>query len=146
MEQNLNCPWPGPKPYDLYEGGAFFGRNNEIVNINRRILSQRLTVLTADSGVGKSSLLRAGLVYGLLRARSKNQDVKPVLLIHKWSGAKDQPIEDIFREGLIKAIDYYKELLEKEDKLIVEDKERFLEQAKHDYQLLSSAHREETFR
>lgn len=57
-----------PRPYkflDYYtenDRGLFFGREEEIENICSRILSRRSFLLYGRSGVGKSSILRAGLI------------------------------------------------------------------------------------
>ena len=56
------------RPYkflDYYtedDQGLFFGREEEIENICSRILSRRSFLLYGRSGVGKSSILRAGLI------------------------------------------------------------------------------------
>jgi hypothetical protein len=56
------CPFPGPASYD-YEGrGSFFGREQETVALASMLLGRQLTVLTAGSGDGKTSLLHAGVI------------------------------------------------------------------------------------
>jgi len=136
MNEKFSCPWPGPRPYEVQDGYVFFGREDEIIAINRMILNNPVTILSADSGVGKTSLLQAGLVYGLLEKRSKGKDVKPILLLHKWSGAIVLPIETIFSDALKAAIEYYDLLAKKAGSPNVPE---FLhQQAKRDYELLSS--------
>jgi hypothetical protein len=61
------CPFPGPASYDYDGNGLFFGRDEEISTLTSMILSSRLTVLTAGSGDGKTSLIHAGLAPLLLR-------------------------------------------------------------------------------
>ena len=57
-----------PRPYkflDYYtenDQGLFFGREEEIENICSRILARRSFLLYGRSGVGKSSILRAGVI------------------------------------------------------------------------------------
>src|SRR5262249_37779521 len=48
--------------YTQQDAGLFFGRDQEIELINSQILSRRTFILHGRSGVGKSSLLRAGLM------------------------------------------------------------------------------------
>ncbi len=48
--------------YTENDQGLFFGREEEIENICSRILSRRSFLLYGRSGVGKSSILRAGLI------------------------------------------------------------------------------------
>jgi hypothetical protein len=61
------CPFPGISSYDLDQRYAFKGREQESIELARVILSQRLTVLTAGSGDGKTSLIHAGLAPLLMR-------------------------------------------------------------------------------
>lgn len=62
-------PEPGPPPpfrdlapFTERDRGRLFGREDDIVRITRRIAASSVVVLTAPSGTGKTSLLRAGLV------------------------------------------------------------------------------------
>lgn len=57
-EQN---PWPGLATYDEGASDFFFGREDEIEELLRLIKLSPLTVLYGKSGLGKSSLLQAGL-------------------------------------------------------------------------------------
>lgn len=55
-------PWLGLKPFTEETQAYFFGRTTEIRDIFLRVREQPLTVLYATSGLGKTSLLRAGLL------------------------------------------------------------------------------------
>ena len=61
-------PWPGLGSYDESARLYFNGRGEEITELARRVLDEPLTVLFGRSGLGKSSLLRAGL-FPLLREK-----------------------------------------------------------------------------
>lgn len=101
-------PFIGPRPYRIEEGVVFFGRENEIADIRRRILRERVTILSAESGAGKTSLLRAGLVYALAQDRRRqgsNASVPPVLLLGEWGGSRKLGLEELFQNGLQRAID-----------------------------------------
>lgn len=60
-------PWPGLAAYDEHASDFFFGRQEEAAELVRMIRLAPLTVLYGKSGLGKTSLLQAGL-YPLLRA------------------------------------------------------------------------------
>jgi len=55
-------PWLGLLPYREEHREFFFGRDREVEEILARIRSNRLTILYGQSGLGKSSLLAAGVV------------------------------------------------------------------------------------
>src|SRR6476646_2267276 len=57
-----DCPYVGLVPFDEKEAAFFFGRDREIEMIVANITAARLTLLFAPSGVGKSSVLRAGVL------------------------------------------------------------------------------------
>jgi hypothetical protein len=54
-------PWPGLASYDEAAWPYFNGRSAEIEELTRRIVDEPLTVLFGRSGLGKSSLLKAGV-------------------------------------------------------------------------------------
>src|SRR5690349_7670749 len=64
------APYVGLSPYKEDDAGRFFGRDTERDLVIANLLTSRLTVLYGPSGVGKSSLLRAGV---LPRLRSGDQ-------------------------------------------------------------------------
>jgi hypothetical protein len=55
------CPFPGTQPFDSGRAKYFCGRQAEIRNISDHLLTEAVTVLFGPSGVGKSSLIAAGL-------------------------------------------------------------------------------------
>jgi WD40 repeat protein len=57
-EQN---PWPGLSPFEESAHAFFNGRRKEIAELRRLVLGAPLTVVFGVSGLGKTSLLRAGL-------------------------------------------------------------------------------------
>src|SRR5664279_4925648 len=62
-EQN---PWPGLGSFDEGAERFFNGRRNESAELRRLVLNAPLTVLFGASGLGKTSLIQAGL-FPLLR-------------------------------------------------------------------------------
>jgi tetratricopeptide (TPR) repeat protein len=65
--EDQDRPWVGLRPYGTNDESKFFGRGTESRSLARLWQSHRLTLLIGDSGVGKTSLLHAGVVP-LLRA------------------------------------------------------------------------------
>ena len=67
---------PGPAPYDVSRASLYFGRAPQVAELTRRALRhkvrRRIVPVTGDSGAGKSSLLRSGLMqHALASARSR---------------------------------------------------------------------------
>lgn len=54
-------PYKGLQAYTEDDAAIFFGRGQESMQLANRVLANRLTILYGESGVGKSSLLQAGL-------------------------------------------------------------------------------------
>jgi WD40 repeat protein len=59
------CPYKGLMPYDEDDAAFFFGREAERDVIVANLMAARLTLLYGPSGVGKSSILRAGVARHL---------------------------------------------------------------------------------
>ncbi|HEY7556365.1 MAG TPA: hypothetical protein VIH18_16305 [Candidatus Binatia bacterium] len=59
-------PWPGLRSYDEEEQDFFYGRSGETLELFRLVRRDVLTVFFGISGIGKSSLLKAGL-FPMLR-------------------------------------------------------------------------------
>lgn len=64
MERKRKNPWQGLKSYS--EGKVLYGRDKEIVELSQKILYNTQTIIYGRSGIGKSSLLKAG-VFPVLR-------------------------------------------------------------------------------
>ena len=67
-------PYRGLLPYEAPDCDLFFGREAESADLLQRITNNPspLVALIGRSGVGKSSLLRAGLIGGLLYPRYRD--------------------------------------------------------------------------
>ncbi len=55
-------PYRGLRPFEASHRGVFFGRGLEVGAIVERLRTEAVVVVAGDSGVGKSSLCRAGVV------------------------------------------------------------------------------------
>ena len=61
MEKQVNAnPWKGLQSYQ--ENDVIFGRDDEIKSLYNRILFDIQTVVYGKSGIGKSSIINAGIV------------------------------------------------------------------------------------
>ncbi len=64
MKQALENPWLGLRSYP--EGITLYGRNNEILELSQKIIYNTQTIVYGRSGIGKSSLIKAG-IFPILR-------------------------------------------------------------------------------
>ena len=103
VTEALRSPYKGLSAFDESELDAllFFGRESETEIVAANALASRLTVLYGPSGVGKSSLLRAGVVRAL-RALSETEDLA-VAYLSSWSGDPVAAIEEAARGALADA-------------------------------------------
>jgi hypothetical protein len=89
---DVENPWPGLAAYDEASSFFFRGRNREAQELLRLIRLASLTLLYSKSGLGKSSLLQAGL-FPLLR----EQHYLPVYLRVDFSNEATDPLEQVAR-------------------------------------------------
>lgn len=64
----IECPYPGLAPFTEEDARFFFGREGETGQVLEQVAGSRLTLLYGESGVGKTSLLRAGVLPRLQEA------------------------------------------------------------------------------
>ncbi len=89
---NLPRRYPGLKPFERSQQAVFHGRQDDVQRLSNLMLRERLVVLFAKSGIGKTSLLQAGVAPELER-----QDYVPILLRTERS---DRPILDSLAASL----------------------------------------------
>ncbi|MEC4678632.1 MAG: hypothetical protein VST69_07770, partial [Nitrospirota bacterium] len=65
-----DTPYPGLSPFQEQDQAYFFGRDQETQEVIASLLTARLTFLFGNCGVGKTSLLNAGVV-ALLRKKTR---------------------------------------------------------------------------
>jgi WD40 repeat protein len=94
-------PFLGLRPFSKEDTDWFFGRERETKTIVANMRAARLTVLHAPSGVGKSSVLNAGVVHRLtaLAARQATEGNSPRYIPVVFGSWADEPTT-----GLIGAI------------------------------------------
>lgn len=86
------CPYKGLDPYEEKDRAYFFGRERDQKTIISNLFAMPLTILYGASGVGKSSVLMAGVVPYL-----KESSRLPVVVFRNWQG-------DTFTESLKSAV------------------------------------------
>ena len=93
---NVDNPWPGLAAYDEASSGFFYGRRDEAAELLRLVRLAPLTVVYGKSGLGKTSLLQAGL-FPLLRAAH----YLPVHVRLDFSeSVKEPPLQQVMRRLL----------------------------------------------
>ena len=98
-------PYKGLAAFDDSELDAlfFFGRDPEREIITANLMGSRLTLVYGPSGVGKSSVLRAGVAH-----RLRQEQETAVLVFSTWTG---DPVA-----GLIEAAGQAKQRLRAQDR------------------------------
>ena len=90
-------PWIGLASYTEETRGYFHGRDEEAAELARRVQRKPLTVLFGQSGLGKTSLLRAGLV-----PRLRGEGFCPVYVRIDYAPESPPPAEQI-KQAIFKA-------------------------------------------
>jgi tetratricopeptide (TPR) repeat protein len=90
-------PWLGLSSYTEETRAFFHGRDEEAAELARRVQRKLLTVLFGQSGLGKTSLLRAGLV-----PRLRGEGFCPVYVRIDYSADSPSPAEQI-KQAIFKA-------------------------------------------
>lgn len=89
-----DCPYQGLMPYLEEHADFFFGREKWSAIITDNLMVSRLTLLYGTSGVGKTSVLRAGVAHHLRQLAQKNlkesgQSELAVVVFNAW---RDEPV------------------------------------------------------
>jgi formylglycine-generating enzyme required for sulfatase activity len=89
--------YPGVTPFSTGQANIFFGRRQDTDELYRLIRREPLVVLYGKSGLGKSSLLNAGIVPRCLA----DQTHSPVVVrFGAWMEGKEETLPDIARAAL----------------------------------------------
>jgi WD40 repeat protein len=96
-------PFVGLRPFTSSEANLFFGRDYDIRVIVANLQAARLTLLYGPSGVGKSSILVAGVAEELRRRARRNlsRRGRPELAVTVFSSWRDTPVA-----GLASAVEH----------------------------------------
>ena len=80
MAAPASSPWVGLQPYDEEHRAFFHGRERDERVVAANLRARRLTLLYGSAGIGKSSLLLAGVVPTV-------REKQAVLLFRDWQGS-----------------------------------------------------------
>ncbi len=90
-------PYKGLTPFEDSDLDAdfFFGRERECELIEANLMASRLTVLYGETGVGKTSVLRAGVAHRLrVQARANLEERgEPGFAVVVFDGWRDDPVQ-----------------------------------------------------
>src|SRR5881628_3437733 len=88
-----SSPYKGLAPYAVEDAPFFFGRQQESEIIAANLLASRLTLLYGPSGVGKSSVLAAGVVSHLRRLAQRDAERRgnPEFVVFTFNSWRDDP-------------------------------------------------------
>jgi len=89
----VNAPYKGLRPYEESDEDIFFGRNGDTRILTDKVLTRKLTLLFAASGIGKSSLLQAALLPTLKRAALPAHDALDVVSCNDWVNNPDSTLK-----------------------------------------------------
>ena len=93
-------PYVGPRPFQRKDAPRFFGREREVRDVVSLVIAQRVVLLYAASGAGKSSLLNAGVLPTL--EDEKGVDVLPVARVRADDPGRG---ENVFVSALVSSLD-----------------------------------------
>ncbi len=95
-----DTPYKGLEPYFESDAPFFFGRESEWKIIADNLMATRLTLLYGVSGVGKSSLLRAGVAYNLMLEAKNNLDEHgtPEFAVVVFNSWQDDPLAGLIEQ------------------------------------------------
>jgi WD40 repeat protein len=98
MQLDSDNPWPGLESFEEDAHDFFFGRDHEIKLLRDHVLDSPVTVLYGRSGLGKTSLLQAGL-FPLLR----EHNFLPIYIrfeLKPGAAALTQQLHDAVRDSI----------------------------------------------
>lgn len=100
-----DAPYRGLEPFLEGDGTFFFGRDRECDIAVANLLGTKLTLLYGASGVGKSSLVRAGVAHRLRLQAHENLAIEPVpeIAVIVFSHWTDDPVGAL-RERIAAAV------------------------------------------
>ena len=95
-----DCPYQGMMPYLEEHADFFFGREKWSAIITDNLMVSRLTLLYGTSGVGKTSVLRAGVARHLRQLAQKNlkESGQPEFAVVVFNAWRDEPVAGLLQK------------------------------------------------
>ncbi|HQZ81142.1 MAG TPA: hypothetical protein PK681_11040 [Steroidobacteraceae bacterium] len=95
-------PYPGLRPFEASETHLFFGREEQVDALLARLHRSRLVAVVGESGAGKSSLVRAGLLPALEAGFLANAGVDwRILLMRPGAAPLEALAEALLAPGVL---------------------------------------------
>ena len=103
-------PYKGLMPYSEEDAPFFFGRDAEREIIIANLMTSRLTLFYGPSGVGKSSVLRAGVAHHLRQLARENLDETgcpqfAVVVFNSWRYDPIAALDERVRKSAMRSLD-----------------------------------------
>ncbi|HEX9942267.1 MAG TPA: ATP-binding protein [Thermoanaerobaculia bacterium] len=97
------APFPGVQPYAASDAPNFHGRRREVRDLAALIVANQVVVLYGPGGIGKTSLVNAGVVP---RLRERGFEVLPAARVGLRGslGGSDGPSANPFVQGLLRCL------------------------------------------
>lgn len=99
----MPSPYLGLVPYAATDAPLFFGRDTECEIVAANLMAARLTLLYGASGVGKSSILQAGVASRLQHHPSAGA-AELLVLYNQWTGDPVSGLVQQVRESALRAL------------------------------------------
>jgi len=98
--------YPGIMPFSEKDHGVFFGRDNDIERLYHSILLNQCTVIIGKSGIGKTSLIYAGLKPRIEKTvnESKGDNRHFTILpirVGVWTESEEQRLIDKVKQFIV---------------------------------------------
>lgn len=105
---DMTSPYRGLTPYTEEDAAYFFGRTDECRMIAANLEVARLTIVYGPSGVGKSSVLRAGVIHLLQQHAQTNVAAggRPEVIPVYYSRWQDAPLQGL-TQAIVAAVQSY---------------------------------------
>ena len=98
-----DSPFVGPRPFEKEDSDRFFGRTRETEELLSLIIAHRAVLIYAQSGAGKTSLLKAGVIK---RLEEQRYPILPPARVHGLL-PNDVPPENVQNIFVFHALQYW---------------------------------------
>ena len=101
--ETINAPYIGPRPFEQSDRAIFFGRTQEANELVSLITAHPVVLLYAQSGGGKTSIVKAGLIP-LLVDEEKFHVLPPMRVRENVAGCKPEGVKNIYMFNALSSI------------------------------------------
>lgn len=101
--ETINAPYIGPRPFEQSDRAIFFGRTQEANELVSLITAHPVVLLYAQSGGGKTSIVKAGLIP-LLVDEEKFNVLPPMRVRENVAGCKPEGVKNIYMFNALSSI------------------------------------------